>query len=88
MEMCDRQFALMNDRTLRAMALIDWVAANWWLAAAYAFLPVACVAFLQIRGRPSWTYWPAAALFCLPCVVYWVPCAYIMGKLLGFVPLR
>jgi hypothetical protein len=32
MEGCHRQFALMNDETLHAMALIDWVVAHSWLA--------------------------------------------------------
>ena len=83
MEFCNRQFALMNDKTLRAMALIDWVAAHAWLAIAYVFLTAASVVFLQIRGRPAWTYWLAAVVFCVPCVVYWLPCAYIAGKLLA-----
>jgi hypothetical protein len=88
MQFFNRQFALMNDKTLRAMALIDWVAANWWLAVAYAFLAVASVAFLQFRGRPRWTWRVTALVFCIPCVVYWQPCAYIAGKLLGPVTFR
>ncbi len=81
MEICDRHFPAMNGKTLRAMALIDWVAAHWWLAAAYVFLVVAAIAFLQIRGRPPWTYWVTAALFSIPCFAYWLPCAFIAGKL-------
>ena len=81
MEICHRQFVVMNVRTLRTMALIDWVAGHWWLAMAYFVLVVAAVAFLQIRGRPAWTYWLTAALFCIPCVAYWFPCAAIAGKL-------
>jgi hypothetical protein len=45
-------------------------------------LAVASVAFLQIRGRPSWTCWLIAVVYCIPCVVYWGPCLYIFGKLL------
>ena len=82
MEICNRQFIVMDGKTLRAMALIDWVAVHWWLASAYVFLVVASVAFLQIRGRPPWTYWVTAALFCIPCFAYWLPCALIAGKLL------
>ncbi len=82
MEICDRHFAVMNGKTLRAMALIDWVAGHGWLAMAYVLLVVGSVAFLQIRGRPAWTYWVAAVLFCIPCAAYWLPCAYIAGKLL------
>jgi hypothetical protein len=82
MEMCDRQFSLMNDRTLRTMALIDFVAANPWLAIGYALLAPAAVVFLQVRGRPAWTCWVAAAAFCLPWIPYWNACVYIaVGKL-------
>ncbi len=76
-------FASMDDETLRDMALIDWVAAHSWVAIAYVLLVVASVAFLQIRGRPEWIYWLAAAVFCIPCVVYLDRCVYISGKLLG-----
>lgn len=81
MEIGKRQFAVMNDKTLRAMALIDWLATHYWLAIGYVLLVVASVAFLQIRGRPPWTCWLAAVLFCLPCVVYCTTCAYIANKL-------
>ena len=83
MEMCNRQFSIRNDRTMRTMALIDYMAANAWLAVAYAFLGFAAVVFLQIRARPPWTCWLTAVAFCAPCIVYWSACAYIaVGKLL------
>ena len=81
-ECCKRGLCMINDRTLRAMALVDWVAAHSWLAIAYFFLVVASVAFLQIRGRAPWTYWLTAVVYCIPCIAYWGPCAYIAGKLL------
>jgi hypothetical protein len=81
MEICNRQFLVTDGKTVRAMALIDWVAAHSWLAIAYIFLVLASVAFLQIRGRPPWTYWVTALLFCIPCFAYWLPCAFITGKL-------
>jgi len=82
MERCNRQFFSMDDRTLRTMALLDLVTTNYWAAIAYAFLAVAAVAFLQLRGRPPWTHWLAALIFCMPCIVYWTACGYILGKLL------
>ncbi len=82
MAMSDRQFTVPNSRTMRTMALIDLVDAHYGLAIAYAILTFAAVAFLQIRGRPSWTCWLAGAVFGVPCVVYWFGCAYIaVGKL-------
>lgn len=81
MEICNRQFLAMNAKTLRAMALIDWVATHGWLALTYVLVVVAAVSFLQIRGRPPWTYWVTAVLFCIPGFAYWVPCVFIAGKL-------
>lgn len=88
MECCKRGLCVINDSTLRAMALIDWVGAHWWLAVAYALLAVASIAVLQIRGRPAWTWWLTAAVYCIPCIVYWSPCAYIAGKLLVGLAIR
>jgi len=81
MEIYNRHFLAMNAKTLRAMALIDWVAAHGWLAMAYVFLVVTAVSFLQLRRRPPWTYWVTAILFSIPCFAYWVPCVFIAGKL-------
>ena len=86
MEICNRHFPVMDGKALRAMALIDWVAAHSWLAFAYAFMVIASVAFLQVRGRPAWTCWATAILFCIPCFAYWFPCALIAGKLLQLRP--
>lgn len=77
MEMSDRQFASMDDETMRAMALIDLIATNYWWAIAYALLAFSAVAFLQIRARQPWTYWLTAATFCAPCMFYWIACAHI-----------
>ena len=73
---CNRQFAVMNDETLRAMALIDWITVHFWLAIAYVLLVIASVAFLQIRGRRPWTHWVAALSLCGPCLLYWSACMY------------
>jgi hypothetical protein len=81
MEARDRQFALMDDKTLRTMTLIDRVGDHSWLAIAYVVLVVGCVAFLQVRGRPAWTYGASAVLFGLPCILYGGACVHIMMKL-------
>jgi hypothetical protein len=80
MEGSHRQFIVMNDRTLHAMALIDWVAANLWLAIAYIVLVVAAVIFAQVRGHPAWTYWLTAVILSIPYVLYCGKCVYIMLK--------
>lgn len=80
MECSHRQFLLMNDETLRAMALIDWVAVNSWIAIAYVVLVVAVVVFAQIRGHPAWTYWLTTVILCIPCVLYCGKCMYITLK--------
>ncbi len=63
-----REWALTNDRMMKATALIDWVTAHSWLANAYVVLVVAAVAFAQVRGHPAWTYWLTALILCIPCV--------------------
>jgi hypothetical protein len=78
-----REWALANDRMMKATALIDWVAAHSWLAIAYVVLVVAVVAFAQVRRHPAWTYWLTAVILCIPCVVYWWPCGCILLNLLG-----
>ena len=80
MEGCHRQFAVMNDKTLEAMALIDWVGANSWLAIAYVVMVVAAVAFAPFRGYPAWAYWLTALILCIPCALYCGKCVYIMNK--------
>ncbi len=82
MEACERRFAVMNEGTLRTMALIDWIAANRGLVIAYVILAIGCVLFLQLRRRPSWTHWVTALTFCVPCLVYWRGCVHIMLKFL------
>ena len=82
MEISNRQFAVMNDETLRAMALIDWVAAHLWLAIAYVVMVVAAIVFAQVRGYPAWAYWLTALILCIPCALYCGRCIYIMNKFL------
>ena len=87
LEMCNqnaelREWALSNDRMVKATALVDWVAAHAWLAIAYVVLVVAAVVFAQVRGHPAWTYWLTAVILCIPCVVYWWPCGCVLLNLL------
>ena len=68
---------MMTDRILYAMGLIDLVAANFWLALAYAVLVVAAVGFSQFRRHPAWSYWLTAVILCVPCLLYSWKCVYI-----------
>ena len=79
MEAVRRDFVLLSNRAIRAMSVLDFVAARGWLAIAYVALVFAAVGFLQVRGRPPWTHWLAALLFCIPCMLYWAACAYVAG---------
>jgi hypothetical protein len=80
MEASHRQFAVMNDRTVYAMGLIDCVAANRWAAVAYAAVIVAAVAFAQYRRHPAWSTRLTALFLCLPCGLYCWKCLYIVLK--------
>ena len=77
-----RHLSSVYARDVRAIAaVIDLVAAHFWVALAYLVLGVVAVAFLQIRKRPSWTYWLAALTFCAPCLLYWSACMYYAATL-------
>ena len=77
MEGWQRQFVVMNERALHVMALMDWIAANSWLAIAYVVLVVAAVAFAQVRGHPTWSCWLTALMLCMPCILYGAKCVCI-----------
>jgi hypothetical protein len=81
MEDSHRQFALMTERTMRAMAMLDWVTSNSWLAMVYVVMVVAAVAFAQFRRHPAWTYWLTALILCIPGLLYAGKCVYIMTVL-------
>jgi hypothetical protein len=74
---------MLHDRTAHSWVLVGYVAENFWLAIAFILLAFGSVAFLQFRNRAPWTYWLTALLFCIPCIVYWIACARVLGKLVS-----
>ncbi len=64
------RFPVRNDETIRAMALVELIAANIGSLIAYALIGFAVIIFLQVRGRPEWTWWLAAVTFCVPWLLY------------------
>ena len=79
---CEGRFLLMNERTIRGMALIEFMRQNLWFPLLYGLLAVAGVLYLQIRGYPRWVPWLYAAILCLPCCWYLSVTAYIGGKVI------
>ncbi len=87
LEICDqnadwREWASTNARMKNAASLVGWVAAHSSLAIAYVVMVIAAVAFAHVRGHAAWTYWLAALILCIPCSIYWWPCACILLNLL------
>jgi hypothetical protein len=80
MDMASRQFAIMDDRTIRQMGLIDFMHAHYWVAIAYAAVYLGSLLWLEIRGAPRWAVWVTFGLLALPCLVYAGACLRIGNK--------
>ena len=80
MDMANRQFAIMDDRTIREIAVIDFMHAHYWVAIAYAVVFFATLLWLEIRSAPRWAVWVMFCLLALPCLVYAGACLRIGNK--------
>ena len=75
-----RRFPVMNSRTEKGMALIDFLDSHRWFAAAFAFLFIGSLLYLEMRGSPRWSVWLTFFVFAVPCLMYLMVCAYISNK--------
>jgi hypothetical protein len=80
MEGAGRHFAIMDARTVREMAVIDFVHGNVWIVIAYTVVFAGSLLWLEIRGFARWWLWAAFAVFALPCAAYSWGCVHIGGK--------
>ena len=80
MEAANRQFAIMDDRTIRQMGVIDFMHAHYWIAIAYGAVFLACLLWLEFRGAPRWAVWVTFCILALPCIVYAGACLCIGNK--------
>ena len=79
-DMSGGHFTLMNERTVKSLALIQFIGTNLWFPVLYGLVTFGGVFYLQVRGHPRWAYWLYAAVLCLPFWFYMSACAYIGGK--------
>jgi len=76
------RFALVNDRTVQALRLIEVVERNPWLPGGYFILGVSVLAFCRWRRHSPWGAWLFCGLFGVPALVYSRACFYIFCKVL------
>lgn len=80
MEMADRQFALMDDRTLYEMKTIDFIHGHLWLVAAYFTVFLCCLLWLELRTAPRWVVCVTFIVWALPSLTYARACFHIGNK--------
>ena len=80
MEMASRHFAIMDDRTVHEMGLIDFIHGDLWIVAAYVAVFVASLIWLEFRTAPRWAVWITFIVFALPLLAYARACLHIGNK--------
>ena len=80
MDMANRQFALMDDRTVREMGLIDFIHSHLWMVIAYAVVFLVCLLWLEFRAAPRWSIWVTFIVLALPVMAYGSACLHIGNK--------
>jgi uncharacterized membrane protein YecN with MAPEG domain len=80
MDMASRQFAIMDDRTVREMSVIDFIHGNLWIVAAYIAVFLACLLWLEFRAAPRWAVWATFIVLALPVLAYTRACLHIGNK--------
>ena len=80
MQLVDRQFLVMNEKTVHNMALIDFISQNLGFVVLYFGCFVAALFYLGMRKCPRWSVWGTGIIFALPCLVYLRVCGYITNK--------
>ena len=82
MDIFSRQFAIMDERTIRDMTVIDFIHAQYWVVIAYAAVFLACLLWLEFRAASRWTVCVAFILLALPALAYGRACSHIANKLI------
>jgi hypothetical protein len=82
MGIANRQFAFMDERTIRQMSAIDFMHAHYWIAIAYAAVFLSSLLWLEFRGAPRWAVWITFSVLAIPCLVYAWACVRIGNKII------
>src|SRR5438093_6122432 len=70
MDMANRQFAVMDDRTSREMMIIEFIHEHLWILVAYAVVFLFCLLWLEVRAAPRWAVCVSFGVFALPFLAY------------------
>jgi len=80
MDMANRQFAILDDRTAREMSVIDFIHAHLWIVIAYVAVFLACLVWLEFRAAARWSVWVTFIVLALPALAYGSACLHIGAK--------
>jgi hypothetical protein len=80
MDLANRQFVIMDNRTLRELRVIDLVREHHWLAITYFAVFFIGLLWLEFRAAPRWAVWIIFILFALPALFYAQACMHISNK--------
>ncbi len=84
MDMSNRQFAIMDDRTVRQMGFIDFVHAHMWMVIVYVVVFQAGLLWLEFRAMPRWCVWVTFIVLSLPALAYGSACWHIESKVINW----
>ena len=82
MDMANRQFAFMDDRTVRQMGFIDFIHAHLWMVIVYVACFQACLLWLEFRAMPRWCIWITFIVLSLPALAYGSACWHIGSQVI------
>ena len=83
MEAGHRQFPVMEPRTIRSMAVIDFLHQHWAMPYLYLVVFVGSLIYLEWRNAPRWSQWVVFFFFALPAITYFIGCVRIGGKVIS-----
>ena len=82
MDMADRRFALMDERTIHEMRVIDFLNDRPWIVIAYVAVSLACFLWLKLRTAPRSTVWAMFTVLALQVLIYGNACLHIGNKVI------
>src|SRR6266516_4864827 len=82
MDAASRQFAIMDDRTIGQMRVIDFMNAHRSAAITYAAVFLVSLLWLELRDAARWVVWVTFVLLALPCVTYAWACLCVGNKVI------
>jgi len=82
MEVASRWFAVMDDRTVSQMGIIDFMHAHQWMAIVCGAVFLGMLLYLEFRKAPRWSVWITFCLLALPCMTYAGACLRIGNKII------